>query len=253
VGAWEWQVERVRGSGARLHAASAALVGSGTASPVAPRAPASSIENEAGALPPLARTIRVLEVDAPALILGSTQPSDDVDAAAAAAARIEVARRRSGGGAVLVGPDEVVWIDVALPAGDPLWHDDIGRAAWWIGECWAQAVAEVTGVQPHVWKGALVRTSWSPMVCFAGLGPGEVEVDGAKVVGVSQRRTRRGVLFQTAALLRWRPAPLLDLFAIDARRRAAGVEELAPVAAGLGADVASELTAAMVDQVRRAG
>jgi lipoate-protein ligase A len=78
-------------------------------------------------------------------------------------------------------------------------------------------------------------------------------VDGAKVVGVSQRRTRRGVLFQTAALLRWRPAPLLDLFAIDAARRALGVEDLASVAAGLGADVATELTGAMLEQIHQAG
>jgi lipoate---protein ligase len=246
----EWHVEHVRGRGAVLHASSAALVASAGAANPGLADPGGLVAAE---LPVLTRTIRVLDVEAPALILGSTQPATDADASAARAARVEIARRRSGGGAVLVGRDEVVWIDVVVPAGDPLWHADIGRAAWWIGECWAQAVAEVTGVEPLVWKGALVRTSWSPMVCFAGLGPGEVVVDGAKVVGVSQRRTRRGVLFQTAALLRWRPAPLLDLFAIDAARRALGVEDLASVAAGLGADVATELTGAMLEQIHQAG
>jgi lipoate-protein ligase A len=38
-----------------------------------------------------------------------------------------------------------------------------------------------------------------------------VTVDGAKVVGLCQRRTRAGALFQCAALLRWDPARLVDL------------------------------------------
>ena len=48
-------------------------------------------------------------------------------------------------------------------------------------------------------------TAWSKLVCFAGLGPGEVTVAGAKVVGMGQRRTRAGALFQCAALLEWAP------------------------------------------------
>ena len=48
-------------------------------------------------------------------------------------------------------------------------------------------------------------------VCFAGLGPGEVTVDGRKVVGISQRRTRAWARFQCAALGRWDPAALAEL------------------------------------------
>src|SRR5438094_6035397 len=77
------------------------------------------------ALPePAGRTVRLLEVDGPALILGSSQPVDHVDEAAAARAGIEVARRRSGGGAVLVGPGVALWWDVFIPPGDPLWESD---------------------------------------------------------------------------------------------------------------------------------
>ncbi|HET7489084.1 MAG TPA: hypothetical protein VFJ85_14230 [Acidimicrobiales bacterium] len=153
------------------------------------------------------------------MVLGSTQP--DVPAGA-----LEVARRRSGGGAVLVEPGRVVWADLVVPAGDPLWQADVGRAAWWVGEAWAAALTAlgISGADVH--RGGLVRTTWSPWVCFAGLGPGEVTVTGRKVVGVSQRRTRDGALFQCAVPLAWDPAPLLDALPIDAGGRRAAAAAL---------------------------
>jgi hypothetical protein len=90
-------------------------------------------------------------------------------------------------------------------------------------------------------------TPWSTSVCFAGLGPGEVTVDGRKVVGLSQRRTREAALFQCCAALRWEPARLLDLLAFDDADRARGAAELAPLAAGIGTGV--DLPAAIVDAV----
>ena len=68
------------------------------------------------------------EVERPAVVLGSTQRDDVVDAAAAEAGGVEVARRRSGGGAVLLEPGGAIWIDVILPADDPRWEHDIGRS-----------------------------------------------------------------------------------------------------------------------------
>lgn len=153
-----------------------------------------------------ARAVWVADPTAAALVLGSTQPEGivrpDVD--------LEVVRRRSGGGAVLVVPGELLWVDVVVPAGDPLWDADVGRAAHWLGDVWAAALGEL-GVAGHVHRGALVRTPWSDAVCFAGLGPGEVTVDGRKVVGISQRRTRHAARFQCAALGRWDPAALAAL------------------------------------------
>ncbi len=50
------------------------------------------------------------------------------------------------------------------------------------------------------------RTAWSAEVCFAGTGPGEVvDATGAKLVGISQRRTRHSARFQTMLHRRWRP------------------------------------------------
>lgn len=169
-----------------------------------------------------ARAVHVWTVDRPALVLGSAQPDTDVDAAACAAAGVEVVRRRSGGGAVLLDPGAAVWVDVELPRGDDLWDDDVGRAAWWLGERWCAAVRATTGAGA-VHRGGMVATPWSRLVCFAGLGPGEV-TDGAgrKVVGISQRRTRAGARFQCAVPLAWDPVRLASLLAVDDRRRLVG-------------------------------
>ena len=178
---------------------------------------------------PVARTVRFSHPDAPALVLGSHQPDDMWDLSALEAAGVGLARRRSGGSAVLVGPGRVLWMDLILPVGDPLWDDDVGRAAWWVGELWSVAIP---GSQ--VWKGPMRPNEWSPAVCFAGLGPGEVTMGGRKMVGICQRRTGRGALFQTAALLEWRPDDYISLLA----RPFADPDVLAGSAAGT--DVAEE-------------
>jgi lipoate-protein ligase A len=176
----------------------------------------------------------VLSVERPALVLGSGQPDSDVDTEAAAASGIDVVRRRSGGGAVLVQSGAVLWVDLVIPAGDPLWQADVGRAAWWVGATWASAMETTVGAHPDVWRGAMRRNAWSGRVCFAGLGPGEVCIGGKKVVGVAQRRTRTAALFQTAALLRWDPVPLLGLLRVDDNARAQAEVDLAAVAVGVG-------------------
>jgi len=140
--------------------------------------------------------------DAPALVLGSTQPSDAADAAACEAASVMVVRRRSGGAAVLVAPGAQVWLDVFVPASDPLADADVGRAAWWLGAVWAAALRAVLppGAAPAAHRGGIVESRWSRAACFAGIGPGEVTLGGRKVVGLSQRRDRSGAWFHTMAL-----------------------------------------------------
>lgn len=198
---------------------------------------------------PAVRLVAVHEVDRPALVLGSTQDPAAADAAACAAAGVEVVRRRSGGGAVLLDPGQVLWVDVILPRGDPLWDDDVGRAAAWVGRAWVAAVAaaDPAADMPVVHEGALVRTPWSDLVCFAGLGPGEVVRGGRKVLGVSQRRTRAGARFQCACALGWDPARLAGLLALpatDQARLAADLTEVArPVAASAPALIAALLAA----------
>ena len=174
------------------------------------------------------------EVERPSVVLGSTQRPEVVDADAARAGGVEVARRRSGGGAVWLEPGAVLWVDVVLPATAPRWEHDVGRSFAWLGRAWAAVVGElgIPGAVAH--EGPLLRRRWSELVCFAGLGPGEVTVDGRKVVGIAQRRTRTAARFQCALLLHWDPAPLLDVLALAADERAQARTDLADVAIGVG-------------------
>ena len=128
-----------------------------------------------------------------------------------------------------LAPGEVTWVDVLLPAGDDRWDDDVVRAASWLGEAWAEVLERLGIGDPEVHHGGLVSTPWSRLVCFAGIGPGEVTVAGRKVVGLSQRRTRAGARFQCALLHRWDPAPLAGALALEPD----AVDALGPVAVGI--------------------
>lgn len=183
------------------------------------------------------RTVEVLAVERPSVVLGSTQRADDVDADTAEALGVEVARRRSGGGAVLLLPEGGVWVDVTIPSSDPLWDDDVGRAFHWVGRAWADAVRSLDvlpGASVHT--GPPVVNEWSRRVCFAGVGAGEVVLGHRKVVGISQRRTRDAARFQCAAVRRWDPVPLLGLLRLTAHERVAGLRSLPDAAVGVPVD-----------------
>ncbi|MFM2078465.1 MAG: hypothetical protein RJA49_2355, partial [Actinomycetota bacterium] len=138
------------------------------------------------ATPPAARTVTFHTVDRPTLVLGSAQRTTDVDRRVADALGVDVVQRRSGGGAVLLVPGEFVWADVVIPADDALWDVDVARAMRWLGHTWAAALADL-GVAGVVHEGPLESTPWSRMVCWAGVGTGEVLHARSKLVGISQR------------------------------------------------------------------
>ncbi len=193
------------------------------------------------------RAVHVLEVDRPALVLGSTQADQVADGDACAAAAVEVVWRRSGGGAVLLDPGAVVWLDVELPRDDLLWDDDVGRAAWWVGDAVAAALRDLGVPSPTVHRGRLERGRWGDLVCFAGLGPGEVTVGagGPKVAGLSQRRTRAGARLQCAVPLAWDPGRLASLLALDAARRYDLAVDLAAAVHAVAADPADVAAAVL--------
>jgi lipoate---protein ligase len=176
------------------------------------------------------------EVDRPTLVLGSTQPTEVIDAAAMRERGVELARRRGGGGAVYLGagPGEQLWLDVWIPRHDPLWIADVSVAAEWVGAWWMEALAGVGQQGFDVHRGRSVPGDLGDLVCFAGRGPGEVFAGGRKVVGLSQWRSREGALFSSCAYLRWDPTPLLAVMEVDGDgARAELARDLAPIATGL--------------------
>jgi hypothetical protein len=175
-------------------------------------------------------------VTGPALVLGSTQRDlSIVDEAACRAAGVEVVRRRSGGGAVLLTPGHIEWIDVIVPFGSPGWADDVHAPMAWLGEHLAQVVRDMLASIPSiderlnvtVNRGGMVRTGWSSLICFDGLGPGEVLLGGHKLIGISQRRTRAAARLQCAWHSVYEPGLLVGLLAPGVGAR---VEDLQPVA-----------------------
>jgi lipoate-protein ligase A len=148
-----------------------------------------------------------LRPDDAAIVLGSRQHEDLVDLDECDRLGLGVVRRRSGGGAVLVVPGQLIWIDIVAPPG--VAPDDVRGSMIWAGELWQAALSRFVGDDRlTVHRGPMRHTSWSELVCFAGLGPGELLLDGRKLVGLSQRRTRNGIRIQGSL---YRAAPTIDV------------------------------------------
>lgn len=159
---------------------------------------------------PAGRGVWVMTVTVPAVVLGSTQPSTDVDRTAAERLGLDVAVRRSGGGLVWLDPTATTWVDVTIPAGDRLWEDDVPRSMTWLGGVFAC----VFGAEPGV---RVVDTAYDAgehgrSLCFAGTAPGEVLANSGKLVGISQRRGRMGARFQCVIHHRWSPDRFAGVF-----------------------------------------
>lgn len=182
----------------------------------------------------------------PALVLGASQKLTDVNSAACQQRGVPVFRRRAGGSAVLTA-DSLLNLDIALPAGHPLYSDDIGRSGEWLGRVLAEGLRELgvdaypasraTGQidRPEAEHPALAR------MCYGGIGVHEIVVDivgadlvkrPAKVIGIAQFRRKVGCVFMCGVLMSWHPEDLAVLVAADDQVAAATVA-LAPRARGL--------------------
>ena len=183
--------------------------------------------------------------ESPALVVHSVSPAAitvgraqmaDVDVAAAAREGLEVIARPSGGGPVL-WDDDLIAIDVILPAGHPLLTTDVVATYRWVGEAVAAAlghlgIAGARAVPPD--EARAWPRGEAAGLCFGGLSPWEVVVDGRKVLGLSQVRRQAGGIVQVGVPMAL-DAPRLARAvgappgaADDLADRTAGIRELAP-------------------------
>ena len=169
-------------------------------------------------------------------------------------AGIEVVRRRSGGGAVLLVPGEVVWLDVIVPrngggdGGRDAGLDDVRGSMCRTGshmlDALVAAAPDLAG-RLAVHRGPLETTAWSSTICFDGLGPGEVTLDGEKLVGLSQRLTREAARFQACWHTVYDPGALLELLPAASRPAREALRPVATLDAAASAAVPELLRAAL--------
>ena len=174
---------------------------------------------EVGAI--TSRAVLRHQVDRATVVLGSGQRDVPGLASRASALGLDVVRRRSGGGAVLLRPEGIMWVDLLLPRGDPLWDDDVGRSSLWLGAAWVDALA-VAGVESDFHRGVHTTGLAGRAICFVSRAAGEVLCGDRKVIGISQRRNRSGARFQCGVLfgddaVTNSVAPLVDLLGLEPR------------------------------------
>lgn len=109
---------------------------------------------------------------------------------------------------------DIHWVDIVLPHGHA--PDDVRGSMVWIGERWRRALQPETDRELAVHGGGMECSAWSDLVCFSGVGPGEVLVGSDKLAGLSQRRTRRGIrvqglVYTAPAAAEYRPILVGDL------------------------------------------
>jgi lipoate---protein ligase len=179
------------------------------------------------------RALVVHRVVRPALILGSTQPAEVVRFDEVKRSGIEVVRRRAGGGAVWCDMVNSIWVDAWIPSSDPLWQRDVERATDWVGLWWTDALGRlgIEGLEAQMHCAS--TTSFSRLVCFAGVGPGELVHGDHKVTGLAQWRGREGALMHCLVYLAWDPKPLVRLLSTPEPHEASLDVALADCAVGL--------------------
>lgn len=155
------------------------------------------------------RAVWDVRITQKAMVLGSRQDESLLNGELCSRDGIEVVRRRSGGGIVFLAPGEHVWLDVVVPRGDVLWSDDVAQASWWLGDVWVQTLNALGENDVSVHHESLSSDAWGDLLCFAGVGPGEVvqqdDESLSKLVGISQRRTRDYARFQCTIYTKWNP------------------------------------------------
>ena len=140
---------------------------------------------------------------------------------------------------MLLRPDDC-WVELWLPATSEVERGDVRSTAYRVGAWWTAALGEL-GLDVAMHVGSVRDAAQGSVACFAGLGPGELTVDGRKLVGLSQWRARQGALV-SSVISAGSPADLSAYLAPDAlpTPRLASSTCLDDVLPGLGSSAVAE-------------
>ena len=160
----------------------------------------------------------------PTLVIGAGQSRHEVDLEACARAGIEIVKRGSGGTAVYAD-SQLLGLDIALPPGHSLAGMDVVESYRWLGEAWLRALRllGVNGRLVSIQEARALKHSRDRLdeilrlACFGSLAPYEVAVGNRKLVGLSQIRRGRRVLFQCGVYQRFDAALVTGLLRGSAR------------------------------------
>jgi lipoyl(octanoyl) transferase len=162
---------------------------------IAPRSAAMNMAIDEALLESAAApSIRFYRWESPALSFGYFGRFADI---ADKASERDLVRRWTGGGIVFHGED--LTYSVVIPAGDPVFgkssmsiYENVHRA---LGKALLEAGqrATVAGVDD---PGSRMNAAGHNGLCFANPVRADVTIDGRKVAGAAQRRTRAGLLQQ---------------------------------------------------------
>ena len=157
-------------------------------------------------------TIWIIEPKDSCLVLGKSQRGRDfLNLSYLEEQNINLAVRQSGGGAVLVAPEDMLWVDIFVPKESKFWIADIAKASIWIGGIWHDALKRLD-IECSLFDENFSRSEAYDLICFIGRAPGELFINTRKILGISQRRSKFGTRFQCALIINWKPDHMIAAY-----------------------------------------
>lgn len=146
-----------------------------------------------------AATLRLYQWAVPTVSLGYFQRFSDFEALAAPAGNLPVVRRPTGGGAIL--HDMELTYSLSLPADYRLLSDGPNRLYEWMHDAIIMALGSIAAVPRRCGITDDSTPTRGPFFCFARRHCFDVTVDGTKLAGSAQRRTRAAILQHGSIIL----------------------------------------------------
>ena len=157
-------------------------------------------------------TIWIIEPKDTCLVLGKSQRGRAfLNLSYLEEQNINLTVRQSGGGAVLVSPEDMLWVDIFIPQGSKFWIPDIAKASMWIGKIWHDALKRLN-IECSLFDQKFSRSEASDLICFISRAAGELFVANRKILGISQRRSKFGTRFQCALIINWKPEQMIAAY-----------------------------------------